>query len=140
MDRYDILSHTADVGIVAHGSSLSDVFANAAFAMFDLMYDLNDRVPSHTVAVAVSHTDRNELMVDWLAELLFISEAREVIPVAFRVTVGDAETATLTAEVDVAPASGAELVGPPVKAVTYHDLDIAEDPKGRWHARVIFDV
>ncbi|MBP1632769.1 MAG: Archease protein family, partial [Acidobacteria bacterium] len=37
------------------------------------------------------------------------------------------------------PSSGLELRGPPVKAVTYHDLAV-EQESGGWRVRVIFDV
>ena len=37
---YTVLSHTADTGIVAYGGTLYELFENAAYGMFDLMYDL----------------------------------------------------------------------------------------------------
>jgi SHS2 domain-containing protein len=36
--------------------------------------------------------------------------------------------------------AGRSLHGPPVKAVTYHALVVAQTPDGRWLARVVFDV
>ena len=43
---FEILEHTADVGIVAHGGSLAELFANAATGMFAIMAELEgDRPP-----------------------------------------------------------------------------------------------
>ena len=41
MLRYEVLAHTADTGILAHGASLAEAFENAAFGMFDLVFDLS---------------------------------------------------------------------------------------------------
>src|SRR3972149_294317 len=42
---FEILEHTADVGIVAHGASLEEIFANAAAGMFALMADPDGGAP-----------------------------------------------------------------------------------------------
>ena len=38
-DIYELLAHTGDLGMVAYGRDLSELFAHAAWAMFDLMSD-----------------------------------------------------------------------------------------------------
>ena len=39
MKKYDIIDHTADIGVKAYGSNISEAFENAAKAMFDLITD-----------------------------------------------------------------------------------------------------
>ncbi|PIU56057.1 MAG: protein archease, partial [Chloroflexi bacterium CG07_land_8_20_14_0_80_51_10] len=36
MQNFEIIDHTADVGIVAYGDSVEEVFINAAYGMFSL--------------------------------------------------------------------------------------------------------
>ncbi|MCJ7808130.1 MAG: archease, partial [Dehalococcoidia bacterium] len=38
--RFEIIDHTADVGIAAYGEDLKEAFANAAYALFSMMLDL----------------------------------------------------------------------------------------------------
>ena len=39
---FEILDHTADVGIIAYGADLRQAFANAARALFSLITELDD--------------------------------------------------------------------------------------------------
>jgi SHS2 domain-containing protein len=137
MPRYEVLSHTADTGIVAYGESPEEAFANAAFAMFDLVFDLS-RVPAaEECRVEVEGETPGELLVAWLSVLLAEAEIRGLAFSSFRVEMLSAERLGGTAA--GAPSAGLELRGPPVKAVTYHDLAVEQVPGG-WRARVIFDV
>lgn len=137
MPRYEVLSHTADSGIVAYGPTLATVFESAAFAMFDLMFGIGEIEGVHRVEVEVAADTVEELLVDWLSALLFEAETRDLAFCSFQIdTLDDTHAAGRAIGV---PVASVELIGPPVKAVTYHDLVIARVPAG-WSARVLFDV
>ena len=36
-ERFEVFEHTADVGIIAYGKTLSEAFENAALGMFDII-------------------------------------------------------------------------------------------------------
>ena len=134
--RYDIVEHTADTGIETRGDTLAEAIGNAAFAMFDLMYDLSS-VPA-TMSVTFDSTAESppDLLVDVLSELLLRSETDDVVFSEVRLN-----EAAMPATVEAAGATsvGRELRGPPIKAVTYHRLRC--EPVGdHWEIRVIFDV
>ena len=134
--RYEIIDHTADTGIETYGDTLADAIGNAAFAMFDVMYDLSSISTETSVTFETAAVSPPELLVDVLSELLLRSETADLVFTEFRV-----HTAGTRATVDAAGASisGLELWGPPIKAVTYHDLRC--EPVGDdWEIRVIFDV
>lgn len=136
MNRYEVLSHTADAGIVTTGASLDAVIANAAFAMFDLMYDLGSLPSGATLTFEVDRAPPEELLVSILSELLFRSETEDAVFTDVAIEhIGDHVAVTATAH----PSGGLEVTGPPVKAVTYHTLRCEQADDG-WHARVIFDV
>jgi SHS2 domain-containing protein len=134
--RYAIVEHTADTGIETGGDTLADAIGNAAFGMFDLMYDLSSISAEMSVTFDRAAVSPTELLVDVLSELLLRSETDDVVLVEFRV-----HEAGMRAIVDAAGASiqGLELRGPPIKAVTYHDLRCEPAGDG-WKIRVIFDV
>lgn len=137
--RYESLEHTADTGVIAFGSTREELFENAAYGLFDLMYGLESLAPEEgrTRRVTVEADGPEELLVAWLGELLFLSESEERAWCRFSIDrlVDD----RLEARVAGAPFSEVELAGPPVKAITYHDLEVAETDEG-WRARVVFDV
>lgn len=135
-ERYEVISHTADIGIATRGGTLADVIANTAFGMFDLMYDLADVQPDIAVIVDVEAHTPPELLVDCLSELLAESETRDLVLSDFDVEI-DELRAIITAQGE--PATVIELAGPPIKAVTYHDLR-CEWTGTHWESRVIFDV
>jgi SHS2 domain-containing protein len=137
MRRYQVISHTADTGIVAGGGSLAEAFENAAFGMFDLMFDLGRVAAGEQCPIAVEAESPGELLVAWLSALLAESEIRGL---AFsRFAVEEVGAGALRGIALGAPAAGLALRGPPVKAVTYHDLAV-EQVAGGWRVRVIFDV
>src|SRR4029434_4314652 len=68
-DIYEPLSHTGDLGMVAYGQDLPELFAHAAWAMFDLMSDAPTIRPQHTMTLSVSAVDLEDLLVRWLSEL-----------------------------------------------------------------------
>ncbi len=134
--RYEIFDHTADIGIETGGDTLAEAIGNASFAMFDLMYDLPSISAETTVEFEVAAVSPTELLVDVLSGLLLRSETDDLVFTEFRVL-----ESGMRATVDVSGAStrGLELRGPPIKAVTYHDLQCAPTGDG-WKVRVIFDV
>jgi len=135
--RYQVLSHTADTGVITYGATLAEVFENAAFAMFDLMFGIGELAAEERIRIEVEAPTLEDLLVDWLSTLLFEAETRELALCLFEIE--DLEESRLSAWVGGLASAARELTGPPVKAVTYHGLLIGETPGG-YEARVIFDV
>lgn len=134
--RYQTLSHTADTGIVTRADTLADVIANAAFAMFDLVYDTADATDARTVDFVARADNAPDLLIEVLTELLYLSETEDVAFAVFDVR-ADARRAVVRAV--GSSTADVELRGPPIKAVTYHDLR-CEHTGDHWEAQVIFDV
>src|SRR3989304_3731613 len=76
---FEILEHTADAGIVAHGQSLEELFANAAAGMFSLMADLGGVRQAEEREIDIEARDREALLVRWLTELLYYLDAEEML-------------------------------------------------------------
>jgi len=81
----------------------------------------------------ISH-DRESLLVDWLHELLLALELRSVAFKHIRLkTTGERGLAATFQEVPLTS------IAKPIKAVTYNELNIEEDPQG-LSTTVVFDV
>lgn len=134
---FTVSSHTADTALDVRGDSLAELFEWAVQGMCALMYDLDalDAEVEHSFAIEAVSAD--ELLVDVLSEILWWSEAEDVIPCA--VVVEEVSDRGARLHLGGAAQDPDRLVGPPIKAVTYHELSVVETPAG-WTARVVFDV
>jgi SHS2 domain-containing protein len=133
--RYRLLDHTADALVEAYGETISERFANAAFALFDQMTDVSTVKPVGEVKVVLSADNEEQLLVDFLQELLFLHDTDNYVFSEFEV-----EVAGLNLEAVVRGEQFDHLHHPKrsvVKGVTYHNLII--DNKGKT-LTVLFDV
>ena len=144
------LAHTSEIGLRAHAATLGDLFGCLARAMIDLTGaqlddEADEEAESLTLEVDVSAVDVESLLVDWLNEVLYLHEVTGVVPE--RVTVHDITPPTLQAREIRATVAGRRGRGLPdlqIKAVTYHQLAVAQqntaEPDGEWKAEVFFDI
>jgi SHS2 domain-containing protein len=138
MKRFEILDHTADIGIIVHGENLKALFENAGEAFFHLITDLRKvrRRTERRIDIGGESLDR--LMVDWLSELLYLHDVENLLFKGFKVeSVGEDG---LRAVVKGEPfQEGVHVIKTGVKAVTYHQIEVRQE-NGRWRAQVIFDL
>jgi len=135
---YEILEHTADVGLKAYGRTLAELFANAGRGLVSLAVEPGEAPRSESLSLAARGEDREELLVHWLSEILY---ALDVDGWVF----ADFEIRKLGGQEIEAQGWGARR--PPVethwrvavKAVTYHQVAVRETPEG-WEAVVYFDI
>jgi SHS2 domain-containing protein len=135
---FEILEHTADVGIVAHGGTLEEMFANAAAGMFALMADLDRVRPLDERRIALEARDREGLLVRWLTELLYYLDAEEMLFSRFAVEeVSDTRLRARAWGERIDRERHRLHFG--VKAVTRHMLEVAAEDGG-YRAQVLFDI
>jgi len=133
--RYEEIEHTADVGIRAYGSTLNELFANAAEGMFSLIADLDSVKPVGEIEVRLAAEDIPTLKLRWLSELLYIHETQRLLLAAFDVQVdGTSLRGRARGEAIDKKRHELKLV---IKAVTRHRLSV--DPQ-KGIAEVIFDI
>jgi len=137
MKEYELIDHTADVGIRAFGRTLDEAFAHVAKGMFDIMTDNSKIRPVQKVQVSLpAAPSLEQLLVDWLSELVFLNGARNLVFGRFDVKIaGTALTATVYGdEYDVKK----YRMGTEVKAVTYHMLEVHDRPP--YRVQVLLDI
>ncbi|MCO8245198.1 MULTISPECIES: archease [unclassified Haladaptatus] len=137
---YELRDHTADVGVEATGATLSAAFAATADGMAAAMLD-EDEIPAmgERFDIEVRAENREALLFDYLDELIYQRDVREVLPVDNDVTFGGDGNGKweLTGSARGVPLAG--LGAREIKAVTYSEMAIEETDDG-WHAYVVFDV
>ena len=138
MEKYELIDHTADIGVKAFGSNLSECFENAAKAMFDIITDSSEVENIGQYNIELQADDSEQLLVDWLSELLYLNSAKNLVFGFFKVNLGDNNkklNATIFGEkYDISR----HKAGAEIKAVTYHMLEIRK--KKPYRAQVLFDI
>ena len=139
MISYELIDHTADIGIHVRGKTLKDLFVNAARAMFDIMMAKRKGVRAESgkkVRIRIAADSPEEIFVRWLSELLSFSDWKGLVLTKFKIE--ELSAKGLKAVVEGIPKKFFESQRE-IKAVTYHDLKIVKEKTG-FRASVIFDV
>ena len=136
--RYRLIDHTADFGIHVFGADSKELFANAAYALFDLITDIDALKGLEACNVQVSGDDWSDLMVNWLREILFLWNGKELL--VKKVQISKLSETALSADIDYDPFDPDQHeIKLEIKAVTYHQIQVSSGPQG-WEAKIIFDI
>jgi len=141
MKEFEILEHTADIGIAAYGKNKKEIFINAAKGMFEIIAGETKNLKENFYDKIELEADNLEgLLFAWLNELLYISETRLVILNKFQIKeLSDFQIKAEIRGIKINPPS--VKIEKEIKATTYHRLEIKKDEEsGLWSARVIFDI
>lgn len=145
MPRFEIIDHTADIGIAAYGADLKEAFANSAYAMFSLMAELEAVEERTWRDIEVTAPDQEVLLVAWLNELLYLSDVEYIIFKRFDITNLDEKQLRARAYGEKSDLLRHDLKTP-IKAATYHMLEIkkssasSDEPGNTFRVQVIFDT
>jgi SHS2 domain-containing protein len=135
---FEIIDHTADVGIVAYGADIKELFSNAALALFSLITELESVEKKLHLNLEVSSEDSDSLLVEWLNELIYLFDAKHILFNRFDIEslTHNQLKATCYGE-NFDPMKHRIKVG--VKAATYHMLKLDKSGDG-CKAQIIFDI
>jgi SHS2 domain-containing protein len=146
MKDFELLPHTADIKLRVYGKSRQEIFKHALQGMFQSISPQSeycDEKEGRLVCkelmrqheVEVFSADQELLLVDFLSEVLYLSDVHN--EAYFDLDVHALTDEYVKATVKGVPITGFEVVE--IKAVTYNDLKV-ECKDGIWQADVVFDI
>jgi SHS2 domain-containing protein len=139
MKKYEIVDHTADLGIRAFGETLSGLFENVALGMLESIAELDSIDETREIEIDAQGDTLEDLLVAFLGEILFQHEVEEIL---FK----RAEILKFNENNLSAVAYGEEInpqkhiIYTEIKSVTYHQLKVEKSTDGKWKTLVIFDL
>jgi SHS2 domain-containing protein len=135
---YEVIEHTADVGLVVRGATLAELFSNAALGMFAIMAELTGVEERTERSLELEGSDWEGLLVKWLSDLLFFLDAEELLFSRFQIDLLEPYRLRARAYGEPIDRERHQLhFG--VKAVTRHMLEVRQGDGG-WRAQVLFDI
>jgi len=136
MKQYELIEHTADVGVKAYGKTVAEAFEHAAEAMFDIITDESTIDSIGEYDILLEAPDHEQLLVDWLSKLLFLNDAEDLVFGKFEVTItGNRLSARVFGE---KYNNKKHKMGVEIKAATYHILQVNETAP--IFVQVLFDI
>lgn len=136
--NYEILDHPADIRIRVFGSTLTELFINAAVAMMDIRSDRTQVRCEREMLIHVEANTTDELLVDWLQDILYLVETEKMLFREFRVESMSESEITGYGVGENIDFSRHELHYD-IKAVTYHELKIKET-EANLMVEILFDI
>jgi SHS2 domain-containing protein len=135
---FELIEHTADIGVRAWGETVGAVFEQAALGMFSLAYATAEAQSREQRRLELQAPGAELLLAAWLNELLYIFESEGFAFSGW--TVEEIGPERLVAIVTGEPGGARRLhARAVVKAATLHDLAVRPTDQG-WEARVLLDV
>jgi SHS2 domain-containing protein len=138
---FSFFDHTGDVGVRVRARSLGLLFADAAFALTDVVTDRRLVTQAQSVPVELSSTAVDLLLVDWLNDLIYRFDADSFVVACVEVSVrGEGSEWTLRGKITGERLDPARhRVKTLVKAATYHALGVSR-AGDEWQATFVLDV
>ncbi|RXE56146.1 hypothetical protein ABH15_08270 [Methanoculleus taiwanensis] len=133
---FEELEHTADVLVRVRAASINELFADAARALFSVMYG-PCRDAGIVQRLTVEAGDPESLLHDFLSELLFIADVENVVLCRFELDVGEGSLSAVMHGEPFDPAKHAG--GTIIKGISYSGLRIVKDDE-TYGVDVLFDV
>ena len=75
LKRYRITPHHSELAVKVFGSTQVELFQNSGWALFDVLADIEKIESKDSVPLEVEGTDRDDLLVNWVRELLYLYQA-----------------------------------------------------------------
>lgn len=134
---YRILEHTADIGFEAYGATEEEALENSAYALVSIITNPEQIKPEKTKSIAISADDREQMLIRYLNEILYVIDGESFVPAQVKVK-RSGET-TLYADLYGELRSDELETRTDVKAITYHQLEFRRSDKG-YTIRVFVDI
>ena len=135
--EFEIIDHTADVGVRAYGADMKEAFANAAKALFSLITELDNVEEVTHRDIELTAPDQESLLVEWLNELIYLFDVENIIFKRFDIILlsnTHLKARSYGHKVDTSK----HKLKMGVKAATYHMLKI--DKSNGSRVQVLFDI
>jgi SHS2 domain-containing protein len=132
-----LVPHTADCIIEAWGPGMATCISEALKALVEEFADVTDTPAVKVLPLAEATGSAEDVLVQLLEEVIYTLDVFGVVPSQFHLS--DTEDGGVAGDMEVVPVTGAEMIGPLPKGVSYHGLSMRHED-GAWHCRVLIDI
>jgi SHS2 domain-containing protein len=136
--RYRVTAHQSELAVKVFGSSQVELFQNSGWALFDVTTDIDKIDCKDSVPLEVEGTDRDDLLVNWVRELLYLYQGSGYLLREFRISeLGDKSVKAEACGEKVDP--DRHEIKKEVVAIAYDKTRMAKTGD-QWTAQLIFEI
>ena len=136
--NYRITTHQNELAVRIVGNSQADLFANSGFALFDVMSDIDKIEATERLSLEVEGSDRDDLMVNWIRELLYLYQGSGYLLKEFKIN--EVKDTSVKAEVAGEKSDpDRHEIKQEIAAVAFHKSRMRKTGN-QWIAQVIFEI
>lgn len=139
---FKLLSHTADIRILARAESIEELFESALEGLcnvicenFESIKNSAQKLPSFAIPIETSSFDLSSLLIDFLSDCLSYMHLNNSI--LFKLSEIDLKSNSIKA---IVSGLKVESFDNDVKAVTYHDANITKDKNEMYEVTITLDI
>ena len=136
MKRFQLIEHTADVGLIAYGRNLAEAYANAAYGLFSIIAELKKVREIESRRLEISEGDAEALLFEWLNSLIYFFDVEMLLFKRFDIIDLDGHQLKAICHGEKYDPSRHHLKTG-VKSATYHMLKVDAEKN---QVQVIFDI
>jgi len=133
---FEEIPHTADVKIRARAPTFPALFSDLCAALMQVMYGVK-RDRKTTREITIAGQDPESLVLDFLSEVLFISEVEGIVFSEAEIDLADHHLHAILYGEPFDP--GKHAGGTEVKGISFSGLSVCHDANG-YMAEIVFDV
>ena len=133
MGMFEEKEHIADLALEVEAGSLENLFSESAIGMFYLMYGKIKNKKEVKFDMDLDSFSNENLLVDFLNELLYVNDTRDFIPSNFSIRI---KNSSLHANLYGYKGNEKKIS---IKAATYHNLEITQSGS-IYRTQITFDV
>ena len=134
--RFELIEHTADIGLIAYGRTQAEAYANAAYGLFSIITDPEAVKEAESRQLALSEDDPEALLFEWLNRLIYFFDVEMLLFKRFDITSFNEHELKATCYGEKYDPARHQLKAG-VKSATYHMLKV---DRVKNQVRVILDV
>lgn len=140
MKKYEIIDDiTSDVMFKAYAKNLEELIENSGKALFSIVCDIDKVKEDKVLMLEVEGGDEEELVYNWLSELLTVIDTENMFFSKFRVLEFDEGQEYKIRVECFGEEIREELILTVAKAVTYYKYSVEKTNEG-WVATVVLDI
>jgi SHS2 domain-containing protein len=134
--RFELIEHTADIGLRAYGQTLAEAFSNTAYGLFSIITDVRKVRKTESRILEIQAENLEDLLFEWLNQLIYYFDAELLLFKQCEIREFDGHNIKAVCYGEKVDLSRHEIkVG--VKAATYHMMKIDLQQK---QVEVILDI
>jgi len=137
-NKYRITKHQSELAVRITGNSQAELFVNSGLALFDVMAEAERIEVKERLPLEIEGADRDELIVNWLRELLYLYQSGGYLLKEFKII--EVKDSLVKAEVC------GEKIDPDRHEIKQEIATVAEHKSrmqktgNQWVAQVIFEL